>query len=112
MSSSRINNPQSCFVCARHSSGMAAGIPPLRWPGGRLGWYCGECGPALARKALTMKRTEMDSLEIQTCVLVAAECGEDNLVIKRDELPAFVSWCVQRFSEVMRQSVEDGEAPF
>jgi hypothetical protein len=104
---SRINNPQSCIACARHSSGMAAGKQ------GWLGWFCDECGPVLARKVLFMK--DLDSFETAACRKVAAEIysnHEGDLLITRDELPAFIGWVVKEFAECMRKQVEDGEAPF
>jgi hypothetical protein len=103
---SRINNPQSCIVCARHSSGMAAGKQ------GWLGWFCDECGPVLARKALFVK--DLDSFEISACQKVAAEIADDDehVLIQREDLTEFISWVIKRFAEVMRKTVEDGEAPF
>jgi hypothetical protein len=103
----RINNPQSCIVCVRHSAGLAVGLPK------KLGWYCEDCWPSLARKALYMKN--LDGFELEACHKVAGEINRDNegnLLIAPEELPAFIGWVVKRFSEVMRKSVEDGEAPF
>jgi len=108
---SRINNSQSCIVCARRADGLAVGFQGRRrHKDQKLGWYCTECGPSSARSALSMKN--MDDVEQRACLKVAEEAGGD-LVIPAAELPAFIAWCVKEFAENMRRDIEEeGGAPF
>lgn len=103
---SRVNNSQSCIVCARRADGLAVGW----WTKKRnhLGWYCTECGPSNARSALSMKN--MDDVEQRACLKIAEGLGD--LVIPAAELPAFIAWCVKMFAENMRRDIEEGGAPF
>lgn len=103
---SRINNPESCICCARRTDGLAVGRP------GRLGWYCNDCGPDLARIALQMQNRNFDSLEQRIAEQVAAKAGSDPLTIEPAELPAFISWAVKEFADTIRKEVETGGAPF
>ena len=100
---SRINNSQSCIVCARRADGLAVG-----WPK-HLGWYCLECGPSNAWTAISMKN--MDDVEQRACLKVAEEI-EGDTTIPAVELPSFISWCVKMFAENMRDDIENGGAPF
>lgn len=102
----RLNNSHSCFVCARRTDALAVGRPD------RLAWYCNDCGPELARKALYMKARDLDSLEKLVAVKVAEEAGEQPITIDPTELPAFISWAVKSFADTMRKHLEEGGAPF
>ena len=105
---SRLNNPESCICCARRADGLAVGKP------GKLGWYCEQCTPELARIALDMalqRPKELDSLEKLAAEKVAEQIGGD-ATIPAAELPAFVAWTVKEFAEVMRKNMESGAAPF
>lgn len=100
----RINNSHSCIACARRSDGLAVGNPK------RLGWFCTECGPDLARKALYMRN--LDSVEQRVCEKVAEQAGAEPLTLNPQELPAFIAWAVKEFAETMRKDLDEGGAPF
>jgi len=93
----RLNNPQSCIVCARRAGAFAVGN------GGRFGWFCEVCGPDLAWKAFSA--VHMDDVEMRACKAVAemALDGDPDLVIHAAELPDFLSWCIIRFADAMRK---------
>jgi ribosomal protein L37AE/L43A len=104
----RVNNPEACICCGRRADGLAVGRP------GRLGWYCAECTPELARIALTMATSNprhFDTIELKAAELVAEAAGGD-ISMPAAELPAFVSWAVKEFAEQMRKMMEAGAAPF
>lgn len=101
MRSSRINNSESCVVCARRSDGLAVGQPRA------LGWYCNECGSTLAWKVL-FKMVNMDKIEQDACIKVAELAGGD-VSIPANELPAFIAWCVKQFAETVRSEVKHGQ---
>ncbi|MFK4647197.1 ribosomal protein L37AE/L43A [Bradyrhizobium ottawaense] len=100
----RLNNSHACIACARRSDGLAVGRPQ------KLGWFCLECGPDIARKALYMKN--LDAVEQRACEKVAAEAGQEPITIAPSELPAFIAWAVKEFAETMRKDLDEGGAPF
>lgn len=100
---SRLKEPQSCIVCARRSMGLAAG---WSWA---LGWYCKACGVNLARKAMSMKGEHMDAVERRACEMIAEGFAEgEDVIIPRDQLADFISWCVDEFGKNMRKVVSEG----
>jgi len=101
-----VNNPEACICCGRRADGIAVGRP------GKLGWYCHECGPELARIALHMLTRDWDAIEKRAAEGIAAQIGGDLETVPATELPAFVLWVVAQFSESMRKQIETGEAPF
>jgi ribosomal protein L37AE/L43A len=100
----RLNNSHACIACARRSDGLAVGRPQ------KLGWYCVECGPNIAAKALYMKN--LDAVEQRACEKVAAEAGQEPITLAPEELPAFIAWAVKSFAETMRKDLDQGGAPF
>lgn len=102
----RVNNPESCIACARRANGLAVGNPK------KLGWYCADCGPDIARTALQMQTRNLDSLEQRTCLKVAEQAGAEPLTLTPQELPAFIAWAVKSFADTMRKDLEEGGAPF
>jgi ribosomal protein L37AE/L43A len=102
----RLNNSHVCFCCSRRSDALAVGKPS------KLAWYCQECGPDLAKKALSMQEKDLDTLEKFCVVKVAEEAGEGDVTITAAELPSFISWAVKSFAETMRKHLDEGGAPF
>lgn len=102
----RINNPESCICCSRRADGLAVGKP------NKLGWFCHECGPDLARVALTMKQRDLDSFEKLAIEKMTAQIDGD-VTLPPSELPAFIAWCIKEFADTMRKMIEtEGAAPF
>lgn len=102
----RLNNPDSCICCTRRTDGLAVGRP------GKLGWFCNDCGPDLARIALGMQTRNMDAVEQRVCLKVAEECSTEALTIEPAELPAFIAYVVKSFADTIRKDMEEGGAPF
>jgi hypothetical protein len=102
---SRINNPESCICCARRPDGLAVGHPQ------KLGWYCLECGPDMAKIALAMTTRTFDAVEKRAAERVAHEAG-GAIEVPAAEAPAFVLWVVEQFSTSMRKEIEEGGGPF
>lgn len=102
----RVNNSEACICCSRRADGVAVGRP------GKLGWYCNDCGPDLAKVALAMMHRDLDNVEKRAAVLVAEAAGQGEIVLKPEELPAFVSWVVKEFADTMRKQFENGAPPF
>lgn len=110
---SRINNPHSCIVCARRADGTAVGKPPSQNFNGRLGWYCSDCGPYLAKEVLLMAdKPSFDVYEKRACETVAALCGMDEFTMTKAELPEFIRWAVTEFGNAIRAEIEAGSPPF
>jgi ribosomal protein L37AE/L43A len=101
----RLNNPQSCFLCRRRADGLAVGAPQ------KLGWFCSECGIPLAKEAYKMPAKELDVFEQRACAKVAELCTGP-VTLSNEELPAFVAWAVQEFSQAIRKEIESGDPPF
>lgn len=102
---SRVNNPESCICCSRRADGLAVGAPR------KLGWYCMECGPEMARIALAMNTRVFDGVEKRAAEFVANEIG-GKIEVEATEAPAFVLWVIEQFSNSMRKEIEGGGAPF
>jgi hypothetical protein len=102
----RINNPEACICCGRRADGLAVGRP------GKLAWYCLECGPDLARIAMNMMTRDWDAIEKRAAEGIAQEIGGDLEGVPAAELPGFVLWVIEKFSESMRKQVETGQPPF
>lgn len=102
---SRINNPESCISCARRADGLAVGTPK------KLGWFCNECGPDMAKIALAMHARDFDTVERRAASAVAEAAG-GALEVPADEAPQFVRWVVEQFAENMRKQFEAGAPPF
>jgi hypothetical protein len=99
----RLNNEEACFVCCRRSDGVAVGYPAKR-----LGWYCNECGPVNAWKALFMEPRHFDTIERQVISQLAEEIcsqGWDDLQVPANEVPQFLGWLVKEFADRMREVV-------
>jgi hypothetical protein len=103
---SRVNNPESCICCSRRADGLAVGRPQ------KLGWFCRDCGPDLARKALHMDNRTFDTLENLVAEQVAKDAANGDVTLTPKELPEFIRWCVTHFADTMRKHVESGKAPF
>lgn len=101
--SARLNNSESCVLCARRADGLAVGKPE------QLGWFCSECGVALAIRATKAK--DFDVYETRAAVKVADSVGGD-LSVPAVELAAFVKWVVDEFAKAIRDEVASGKAPF
>jgi hypothetical protein len=102
---SRVNNPESCISCSRRADGLAVGTPK------KLGWYCMECGPDLAKIALALNTRQFDAVEKRAAEFVATEAG-GQIEVPATEAPAFILWVIEQFSNSMRKEIEGGGAPF
>ncbi len=102
---SRINNSESCICCARRADGVAVGKP------GKLGFYCNDCGPDMAKIALAMHTRQFDDVEKRAAQAVAAAAG-GAIEVPITESPAFILWVVEQFAENMRRDMESGAPPF
>jgi len=104
---SRINNPEVCIVCARRADGLAVGHPR------RLGWFCNECGPVLAKKALHMtEHRKFDPFEERAAASVAALVGTSTITLSQEELAEFITWAVKEFGEALAKEIDAGWPPF
>ena len=103
---SRINNPEACICCGRRSDGLAVGKPQ------KLGWYCNECGPDLAKVAVAMAQREFDIIEKRAIKAVSDMIGNDPVTLDPKETPDFLKWMIDEFSQAMRREIESGAAPF
>lgn len=103
----RINNYNSCIVCGRLPDGLAVGSPS------RLGWYCADCGPETARKAMDMVGSKaFDKWERDAIDAVAKLCGDADITMKSNEFRDFIAWAVENFGIEMRRIIDSGDAPF
>ena len=103
----RINDYNACIVCGRLPDGLAVGNPS------RLGWYCADCGPETARKAMDMAGSKTFARwESEAIKAVAKLCGDGEITMKPDEFEQFVAWAVENFGVEMRRIIDSGEAPF
>lgn len=103
---SRINNPEACICCGRRADGLAVGKPQ------KLGWYCNECGPDLAKAAVAMAQREFDIIEKRAIKAVSDMIGNDPITLEPNETPDFLKWMIDEFSQAMRREIESGAAPF
>lgn len=101
----RINNSQACICCGRRADGLAVGEP------NKLGWYCLECGPGLAKVALAMTSRDFDIIERRAIEAVAQKIGGD-VTLTVDEMADFIKWLVGEYAQAMRSEIENGGAPF
>ena len=46
---------------------------------------------------------KFDETEEAACKAVAELCGLSEIVLKKDELPQFVKWCVDEFGNELRK---------
>ena len=107
----RLNNPESCICCGRRADGLAVGRP------GKLGFYCIECGPDMAKVALALLASSgrpLDGVEQRVLERLAGEAvsGEESLTVPAAELPAFLAWAVKSFATGMRDEIAAGGPPF
>jgi hypothetical protein len=59
-----------------------------------------------------MLTRDWDAIEKRAADDIASEIGGDLEGVPASELPAFVLWVVERYSENMRKQIEGGGAPF
>lgn len=105
--SGRINNPESCICCSRRADGVAVGKP------GKLGWYCLECGPDMAKIAVEMNERMFDGVELRAIESVVNDAaGSEPVTIAPDEMHELVKWIIRAYAERMRNLIENGGAPF
>lgn len=103
----RINNPESCICCSRRADGLAVGRPE------RLGWFCSECGPDMARIALQMAQSkELDVYEQRAAAAVAEKLPATDFNFPAEDLPKFIGWTVREFADAIRKEIEGGKPPF
>ena len=102
----RLNNPESCIICARRADGIAVGRPD------NLGWFCEECGLDRAKEAIKMPAKQFDIFEKRACEQVAELCGTSTVTLSAQELPDFIQWAVENFAEQIRAQVQSGKPPF
>lgn len=102
--SSRFNDHFLCVVCRCRADGLAVGKPE------KLAWYCKDCGPRRARRALMTKK--FDVFEERACCAVAEFMGTSEITLRKDEMADFVRWVVEEFGNALRKDLESDNPPF
>ena len=93
----RLNNSESCYVCARRACGLAVGNAHRR------AWYCEMCTIELAVEAINMN---LDPIEKQTIVNIAEKAGKE-VTLTGEDVNAFIEWVIQEYSNGMRLAVNN-----
>jgi hypothetical protein len=102
---SRVNNSEACICCSRRADGLAVGQPS------KLGWYCKDCGPDLAKIALALHARQFDAVEKRAACAIAEAAGGP-IDVPAQEAPAFILWVVEQFADRMRKDMASGAPPF
>lgn len=99
MRASRLNNPHVCFICGRHSAGIAVGKPK------DLGWFCFACSLQLAKEMYDMSAKKFDEIEKRAIQRVADNIGSD-LECPKSELPQLIEWLISDFGEALKAEID------
>lgn len=113
-------DPQPCIVCRRRDCGFGVMKGGLKSRNPKTGWYCDDCGPALAQKAVAMSQREFDRAEQGAILQAGDEAGAfldqigktDLATLTEDEWTQFLLTYTRAFGEKMRTALRNNEPPF
>lgn len=109
-------DPQPCLICRRRDCGLGV----HKGKNGPLRWFCQDCGPNLACKAIAMASREFDRAE-QHAVQEAGDAAgayldsigkTDLATLTEAEWGEFCRRMVRGFETAMREAIRRHEAPF
>lgn len=110
-----IKDYHTCWICRRRADGIGVSRSPKSEPR----WICHECGPAMAKRAISMPR-DFDLYEEKAVVRTVDAVGEyltrigktDLAEMESHEALDLIRTVINGFGAAVREECKSMEAPF